>query len=368
VVELETFLTAASELLAVPSTAERPEQLRRALDFVLDFVGPGFTVERFESNGKPSALLYRGPLRTDFRIILNAHLDVVPGRPEQFRPRREGGRIFGRGAHDMKVAALVQAQVFRELAATLDIPIALQLVTDEELGGTDGTRHQLEQGVTGQFVIIGENSGLDLVVESRGIARASLHAVGRGGHGAYPWLGDNAVLKLLRSVQRLMDRYPEPAAEVWRTTVNVAWIDTDNRAANQIPARAEARLDIRFPPEDTDFDGRTVQQVTAYLAACCEPGVSVVVHRLDPPHWADRTRPEIVALRKAAQDQGFPGGFLRKHGAADGRFYSQRGIDAIVFGIGGGGQHGPDEYVEIATILPYYRALTQFLIGLDVPA
>jgi succinyl-diaminopimelate desuccinylase len=44
-------------LLAVRSTADRPEDLRRALDLVLEVVGPGFTVERFESGGKPSALL-----------------------------------------------------------------------------------------------------------------------------------------------------------------------------------------------------------------------------------------------------------------------------------------------------------------------
>jgi hypothetical protein len=57
--DTERFLAAASELLAVPSTADRPGDLRRALDFVVDFVGPGFTVERFESGGKPSALVYR---------------------------------------------------------------------------------------------------------------------------------------------------------------------------------------------------------------------------------------------------------------------------------------------------------------------
>jgi len=55
--DLAEFLPAVTELLAVRSTADRPAELHRALDFVLDFVGPGFTVERFESAGKPSALL-----------------------------------------------------------------------------------------------------------------------------------------------------------------------------------------------------------------------------------------------------------------------------------------------------------------------
>ena len=57
--DVEWFLEQAGELLAIPSTADRPAELARALGFVLDFVGPGFTVERFESGGKPSALVYR---------------------------------------------------------------------------------------------------------------------------------------------------------------------------------------------------------------------------------------------------------------------------------------------------------------------
>src|ERR1700728_3078666 len=145
--EIESFLAAASELLAVPSTADRPDDLHRALNFVIDFVGPGFTVERFESGGKPSALLYLGPQRPRFQVILNAHVDVVPAQPDQFRPRREGDRLYARGAQDMKVAALVEAQVLRELANDLPYPLALQLVTDEEVGGHNGTLHQIEQGV-----------------------------------------------------------------------------------------------------------------------------------------------------------------------------------------------------------------------------
>jgi hypothetical protein len=58
--DTEVFLGCACELLAIPSTSERPAELRRALDYVLDFTGPGFTVERFESGGKPSALVYPG--------------------------------------------------------------------------------------------------------------------------------------------------------------------------------------------------------------------------------------------------------------------------------------------------------------------
>ena len=359
--DTEAFLAAAYELLAVRSTADRHGDLRKALGLVVDFVGPGFTVERFESGGKPSALLYSGAQRPRFRIIFNAHLDVVPAPPPQFRPRRDGDRLYARGAQDMKVSALVEAQAFRELAGGLPYPLALQLVTDEEVGGRDGTLHQIAQGVSGEFVVIGEHSGLQIVTDSKGMVTATLRAVGRSGHSAYPWQGDNALVKLQRSLARLLAAYPVATEEAWRTTVNLARIETPNQAWNQVPAQAEAWIDIRYPPDDTDLNGKTAQEITAYLAAFCEPGVTPLVIHADPPHHADRHRPEIRSLQQAVRNQGYRPEFLRKHGAADGRFYYQRGTDAVIFGVGGDGLHGPDEYADTATIAPYYRALTEFL-------
>jgi succinyl-diaminopimelate desuccinylase len=359
--DIEAFLAAACELLAVRSTADRPGDLHKALGFVVGFVGPGFTVEEFESGGKPSALLYRGAQRPHFQVILNAHLDVVPAAAAQFRPRREGDRLYARGAQDMKVSALVEAQVFRELAGALPYPLGLQLVTDEEVGGRNGTLHQIQQDVSGEFVIVGEHSGLQIVTDSKGMITVTLRAVGRSGHAAYPWRGDNALIKLQASLASLLAAYPPATEEAWRTTVNLARIQTPNRARNQIPAQAEAWLDIRYPPDDTDLNGKTVPEITAYLASFCQPGVTPVIEHADPPHHADQHRPEIRRLQHAVTSQGYRPDFLRKHGAADGRFYYQHGTDAIIFGIGGDGLHGPDEYADLPTIAPYHRALTEFL-------
>ena len=364
--DLDEFLAAAGELLAMPSTADRPAELERALGYVLDFVGPGFTVERFASEGKPSALVHRGGRddnseRTCFRVILNAHLDVVPAPPEQFRPRRDGMRLYARGAQDMKVSALAEALAFRELAGLVDDPLALQLVTDEEVGGRNGTRHQIASGVRGDFVVIGETSGLRIVTESKGMLGVTLRARGRGAHSAYPWLGDNALVMLIRSIDNVLARYPVATEEAWRTTVNVARMQTPNQARNQIPADAEAWLDIRYPPEDTDLAGRSDGEIAAYLQSFCAPGVTAVVDHLDAPQNADGGRPEITRLAEAARAQGYDPAFLRKHGTGDGRFYADAGMTAVAFGVGGHGQHGADEHADIGTIGPYYRALSRFL-------
>jgi len=350
----------AAELIAVPSTADRPEELRRALELVLDVVGPGFAVERFCSRGKPSALVHVPGPRPAFRVLLNAHLDVVPA--DRYAARREGDRLYGRGAQDMKVAALIMADVFRSLARTLPYPLGLQLVTDEEVGGHDGTAHQLAAGVTARFVVIGEQSGLRVVTDSKGILQVRLHATGIAAHAAYPWLGDNALLTLAGAVDAVLRRWPVPSHEQWRTTVNVARIETTNRAVNQVPAEATAWLDIRFPAEDTDFTGRSPGEIVALLHAVS--GVEVVVDSLGAPHHADPESAEVALLQAAARTTGYSGELLRKHGAAHGRFYSARGIDAVIFGPGGDGQHGRQEYADLRTVQPYRQALVSFLTAL----
>lgn len=365
--ELTDILAPALELLTVPSTADRPDELRRALDFVTGFVGPGFCVEKFESNGRPSALIYHQADRPAFRVILNGHLDVVPAGPEQFEPRVVGDRLFARGAQDMKVTALVMAAVFRELAAKLPYPLALQLVCDEEIGGRDGTLFQLDQAVTGDFVVIGENSGLDIVADSKGLLQARLTATGRNSHGAYPWLGDNALLKLVRTVDRLLERYPEPGEEVWRTTVNLARVATTNQAFNQVPADAEAWLDIRFPAGDDALNGRTAAELRDWLLLACEPDVTVDIVATNSPHHVDHDHPDVVELRAAARAAGYQGEFLAKHGSGDATYFAGRGIAAVAFGIAGGGQHGPQEWADLTTVMPYHAALTRFLTQLADP-
>ncbi|MET0426238.1 MAG: M20/M25/M40 family metallo-hydrolase [Actinoplanes sp.] len=355
------WLARAGELIAIRSTADRPDELRRAVEFVVEEVGDGFVVRRFESGGKPSALLHLAGIDGPFRVVLNAHVDVVPGEDRQFTAVREGDRLYGRGTQDMKTAALVLAGVFRDVAASLPYPVGLQIVADEEIGGMDGTAHQIAEGVRAGFVLIGEQSGLRVVHESKGLAHVRVTATGRAGHAAYPWLGRNALVSLIAAVDRVLRRYPVPATEEWTTTVNLARIETPDRAINQVPASATAWLDIRFPPEDDSFAGRRPAEIAAHLGDLAGHGIHVHVDALGAPHRADPAGAEVLALQAAAREAGFTGELLRKHGAADGRHYSAYGMPAVIFGPGGDGQHGPEEYVDLTTLAPYRDAVTAFL-------
>lgn len=92
----------------------------------------------------------------------------------------------------------------------------------------------------------------------------------------------------MKSLDKLLVAYPVATEEVWRTTINIARIETTNSAYNQIPADAQAWLGIRFPPEDIKLNGRTVPEITEYLTTFCVPGVRVAVISVDSAYRADQ--------------------------------------------------------------------------------
>ena len=73
------------------------------------------------------------------------------------------------------------------------------------------------------------------------------------------------------------------------------------------------------------------------------------------------TEEQIIGILKEHEAGVSVADLCRKHGVSDGRFYGELGIAAVAFGVGGSGQHGPDEYADLTTVVPYYRALSDFL-------
>jgi succinyl-diaminopimelate desuccinylase len=103
------------QLMQIQSTSDRPDELQRAVNFVADIVAQhkNITIERFERNGKHSFLAYKKGVRPEkFDVLLNGHVDVVPGKPAMFKPVEKNGRLYGRGALDMKGTVLALTDVF----------------------------------------------------------------------------------------------------------------------------------------------------------------------------------------------------------------------------------------------------------------
>src|SRR5688572_27426299 len=95
-------------------------------------------------------------------IVFHGHLDVVPGRPEQFVPRVEGDRLIGRGSYDMKGGLAAMMCAVRDLAEQDRVRVRFVCVPDEESEDIERRTSDdlVRRGIVGDFAITGEPTGL----------------------------------------------------------------------------------------------------------------------------------------------------------------------------------------------------------------
>lgn len=359
---VKEILTLTKNLIAIRSTEDNTIGLEEIISLARNQL-PGYTVQQFSSNNKPSLLIHNTkPNTKQFKIILNAHLDVVPGEEKQYQPYIKEGKLFGRGAFDMKAATATMIVLFKEIAKSAPFPLGLQLLSDEELSGMDGTYYQITQGIRANFVIAGEcGSNFRIVHEAKARLVVKLKATGKSSHSAYPWNGDNAILRLMQTVQNILQYYPYPQKEEYRTTINVTHIDTKNHetsetAYNRTPAYCEALLDVRYVPNDKDT-------IIDTLKTKLSKNVTMEILHNTVPHQTDSNNPYIKLLQKIGED------VLRKkitliqqHATSDVRHFAGVSNDGIEFGPIGGGQHQDNEWVDIESLENYYQILKRFLL------
>ena len=364
--DMTQILDDTQQLIRVKSTADQPDYLHEALDIIRNklIISGTFSIEEFISDGKPSLLAYASKTRPSrFRVLLNAHIDVVDAQDSQFKPRIISDRLYGRGALDMKTAAIVLTEVFCNLAHKLPYDVGLQIVTDEEVGGAHGTKYQIEQGVAADFVFAGESTPANnICTETRGLCWVDIVFAGKTGHGAYPWDGDNAALRATEYINELLSEYPVPAAKTWATTVNVASINTDNATINRIPDKATISIDIRPIAGDNHFTDK--QATMAYLQSLGTQA-HIRIREFAPSHVANKNDADVKQLAESiAAHTGESAVFIQKHGASDIRYYSDIKTQAVVYGLPGAGMHGDDEYVDVSSIETYYKVLQDFLLAI----
>lgn len=353
----QEVLSLTKSLVAIPSTADNNAALKEVLDVALKPLQE-FTIEKFSKMDCPSALIHnQKPGTKHFRVILNAHLDVVPGKKEQYTLQQDGDKLLGRGADDMKASAAVLVYLFKEIAAKVSYPLALQLVTDEEVGGFYGARYQAEEGITTDFYLTGETTELNIKNEAKGVLWLKATALGKTAHGAYPQNGDNALWKLKKYLDKLESAFPVPTELSWKTTLNLSAVSTTNGAYNKVPDYAEAKLDVRYIPSEA-------KTILPKLKSLLTPGVELEVVEADPFHYTDPNNKDIQALLKIAREfsDGKKSELMQGQGASDARHYSAVGVPAIEFGPIGGGLHSDEEWVSIKGLETYSKILKEFLL------
>jgi succinyl-diaminopimelate desuccinylase len=291
-------------------------------------------------------------------VVLHGHVDVVPGREGQFEPRVEGDRLYGRGAYDMKGALATMMLALRDAADQAAVNVRFVCVPDEESDDVDSRSiDALVAGPLGDadFAITGEPTDLHIGVQAKGVLAVRVEVHGRAAHGSTPWLGDNAILKA-HDVFRRIETLPfsRMSSDLFdRPSINLARI-VGGDAFNKVPDACAMDVDIRYLPNQDPGD------ILAQIRAIGELEIVRCFTRV--PAIVSRQNPYVLALRDAV-GRAVEGDALSigRDGASDAVSFLAHGIPAVEFGPVGGGHHGPDEWVSLASLARYRQALGTFV-------
>jgi succinyl-diaminopimelate desuccinylase len=256
----------AQALIRCPSVTPADQGALDVLATQLRDLGFTCTKLRFEAEGTPAIdNLYARLGSGDDLFCFAGHTDVVPTGKidgwsvDPFAAEVSGGKLYGRGAADMKGAiACFVAAVDRLKAAHPDFAgsIGMIITGDEEGPAINGTVKVLdwmaEQGERMSACLVGEPTNPDAMgqmmkIGRRGSVTGYLTVTGIQGHVAYPDRADNPVPKLLLLLRALGSGPIDAGTEHFQASnLEITTVDVGNPATNVIPARAAATFNIRF--------------------------------------------------------------------------------------------------------------------------
>ena len=356
-------LALASALIACNSVTPARGAVFDVLEAAL--VPLGFAVERFVAGEPPD-----GPVENLLAVRKGAgphlafagHLDVVPPGEgwtgDAFAPEVRGGLLYGRGAVDMKgaVAAFVAAA-----ARVPDGAVSLLVTGDEEGPATYGTQaliaRMAERGVRPDLCVVGEPTsdrqfGDTIKIGRRGSTNIWIDVPGRQGHVAYPHLADNPIPKLIATLAEIDGVVLDQGSEWFQpSNIEVTDLTVGNLATNVIPAKASARLSIRFNDHQrgADLIARVEAIVHRYAPHATVHGRVYGEAFLTAPGMLSTIVAEAVEARL-----GITPTLSTTGGTSDARFLSKL-CPTVEFGLINATMHKVDEAVSVADL----HALTE---------
>jgi acetylornithine deacetylase len=299
-------------------------------------------------------------------VLLSGHTDVVPvdgqrWTSDPFRLAERGGRLYARGAADMKgfiACALRAAQLATE--RELRIPLQLALSYDEEIGCV-GVHSLIDDMATWdhrpQFCIVGEPTLLRPAVGHKGKTALAATCRGHAAHSASPGRGVNAIYMATELINKIRARQSGIAAgaarddayEVPYTTLHVGVV-RGGTVLNIVPSQCDLEFEIRnLPQDDASQIVAGMRADAAAIASSVERddggvGIELEVTNGYPP-LDTPANSEVVALVAAltGQHERIKVGF----GSEGGLFSERLGVPTVVCGPGSIDQaHKPDEYID----------------------
>jgi succinyl-diaminopimelate desuccinylase len=306
------------------------------------------------------------------------HTDVVPPGDDAawasgpFAAEVRDGRLYGRGAADMKsaIAAFVgaAADFIDGSAGGFQGSISLLITGDEEGPAVNGTTRVLdwmeENGERIDACVVGEPTNPErlgdmIKIGRRGSMNVRLTVHGSQGHTAYPHLADNPLNRLVAMLMPLTaGTLDEGSAHFQASTVALSSIDVGNKATNVIPAKAEARFNIRFN------DLQTFASIEAWLRGHFDKAGGRYELDCDRSSVSFLTQPGPLVEAVAGAAEAVLGRrpeLSTTGGTSDARFI-RRMCPVVEFGLVGQTMHKTDENVrvaDIATLRDIYRAMLE---------
>lgn len=320
-------------------------------------------------------------------LLLEGHTDVVTEGDSNtwiyppFAAEQVAGRLYGRGACDMKAgvaAAIVAAEAVKNALPELAGRIRLGIVADEE-GMMQGIKHFIAQGWADEVAgaIVCEPEELELCLFQKGALRVEVLATGKMAHGAMPYAGINPVPPLMdflgvvrgleASEQTRLGRH-EYLGLPWFTPTIVRAPATGEAQLNVVPETAYAALDIRTVPGQIH---RELRERLESLARETQGEARLELTLLEDRPWTETPvdDPLVKALEKAyPQILGSPARYGGVPGATDGTFLAAwAGVPIVTVGPGVREvPHQRDEYVDTADIVRaarLYAAAAVYFLG-----
>ncbi|TKX64955.1 M20 family metallopeptidase [Halorubrum sp. GN12_10-3_MGM] len=399
-------LVETAEVLLGHDTANPPGHTATAASWIASRLeGAGVDVERIAVDPEKPNLVATLPGVADRTLCLVGHHDTVPFDASEWSRdplgERDGGRLYGRGATDMKGAVAAMAHValaYAETDAAPPVDLQFAFVSDEETGGDAGlpsVREAIE--FVPDACVIGETTSRDgrcaVSIADRGAIWLTLEATGEAAHGSRPMLGINAIDRLTAAIDRLkrefgtreLDVAPEMEpiveesvgfhgeeldAETVRDlfrypTVNLGVIEGGS-AVNTVPASARAEIDIRLTATVKTHDA--LGSIRRCLGGI--EGISVADVSWSRGSYEPIDSP-LVEASTAAAESVVEGRIYRRSatGGGDAKDLRHDGIPTVEFGFGTDTAHAVDEYTTVDALVrnakAYARLVGEFAARVD---
>jgi acetylornithine deacetylase len=306
-------------------------------------------------------------------LMLNGHTDTVSAdnmETDPFAAEKKGGKIYGRGALDMKagVAALMMAvQTIIEAEIKLKGDVILTLVADEEYASI-GTEAVVEE-YTADAAIICEPTDLDIVIAHKGFAWIKIEIFGQAAHGSLPHRGIDAIVKagkVLAAIETLgkTDLNQKSHPLLGSPSMHASLIEGGTELSTY-PDYCKIELERRnLPGEDRKAVSAEIQDLLQNIQRQDDQfKADFDVFFFRPAFEISPDQPIVQTVRRSYEltfDK--PPRFEGMWAWLDSAILAQAGIPAVIFGPSGDGAHAAVEYVDVESVITTTTVLVESII------